>query len=76
MRKTLNDSKVSKRVSSDLLGLTFDRLMFLWFEEQDPLVEALKATTLPLPQMAKHVQGGRPLSEPMLTPHSPQTNNG
>jgi hypothetical protein len=43
---------------------------------QDDTVEALKCSTLPGPQMAKHVQGGRPLSEPMLTPHSPQTNNG
>ena len=46
------------------------------FMYQDVLVEALKSTTLPTPQIAKHVQGGRPLSEPMLTPHSPQTNNG
>eukprot|EP00291_Cryptomonas_curvata_P014880 CAMPEP_0172151870 /NCGR_PEP_ID=MMETSP1050-20130122/496_1 /TAXON_ID=233186 /ORGANISM="Cryptomonas curvata, Strain CCAP979/52" /LENGTH=81 /DNA_ID=CAMNT_0012820077 /DNA_START=33 /DNA_END=278 /DNA_ORIENTATION=- len=43
---------------------------------KDDTVEALKRSTLPVPQMAKHVQGGRPLSEPMLTPHSPQTNNG
>jgi hypothetical protein len=47
-----------------------------FYVEQDRVVEVLTSTALPMPHLAKHVQGGRPLSEPMLTPHSPQTNNG
>eukprot|EP00285_Hemiselmis_virescens_P000072 CAMPEP_0173378286 /NCGR_PEP_ID=MMETSP1356-20130122/1470_1 /TAXON_ID=77927 ORGANISM="Hemiselmis virescens, Strain PCC157" /NCGR_SAMPLE_ID=MMETSP1356 /ASSEMBLY_ACC=CAM_ASM_000847 /LENGTH=104 /DNA_ID=CAMNT_0014331303 /DNA_START=15 /DNA_END=329 /DNA_ORIENTATION=+ len=45
-------------------------------EAQNPDVMHILGSTLSPPKVSKTSQGGRPLSEPMLAPHSPQTNNG
>jgi hypothetical protein len=45
-------------------------------EAKDPEVVNILGTTLSPPKVSKMGSGGRPLSEPMLAPHSPQTNNG
>eukprot|EP00283_Hemiselmis_rufescens_P009878 CAMPEP_0173425102 /NCGR_PEP_ID=MMETSP1357-20121228/4900_1 /TAXON_ID=77926 /ORGANISM="Hemiselmis rufescens, Strain PCC563" /LENGTH=101 /DNA_ID=CAMNT_0014388477 /DNA_START=15 /DNA_END=320 /DNA_ORIENTATION=+ len=45
-------------------------------DAQDPDVSNILGSTLSPPKVFKGSQGGRPLSEPMLAPHSPQTNNG
>uniref|UniRef100_A0A7S1GYR1 Uncharacterized protein n=1 Tax=Hemiselmis andersenii TaxID=464988 RepID=A0A7S1GYR1_HEMAN len=45
-------------------------------EAQNPDVVSILGSTLSPPKVYKTSQGGRPLSEPMLAPHSPQTNNG
>ena len=43
---------------------------------QDPDVVSILGSTVSPPKCFKTGNGGRPLSEPLLAPHSPQTNNG
>ncbi|EKX37386.1 hypothetical protein GUITHDRAFT_116502 [Guillardia theta CCMP2712] len=45
-------------------------------QELDPMVEGILASSVQLPKSTTHGHSGRPLCEPMITPHSPQTNNG
>lgn len=51
-------------------------LPLIWNHPQDPDVIGILGSTVSPPKCTVNGHGGRPLSEPLLAPHSPQTNSG
>mmetsp|Transcript_33128 Transcript_33128/g.78474 ORF Transcript_33128/g.78474 Transcript_33128/m.78474 type:complete len:83 (-) Transcript_33128:80-328(-) len=65
-------SPPSKKLSKDDPPYAIKTLQ----KELDPGVTSILGSTTSPPKVTSHGHSGRPLSEPMITPHSPQTNNG